>query len=135
MASFPVSSLQGASFGTAISRFWNRYATFSGRASRSEYWWAALFNILVAVVLGVLDGVIFGLGEGDPEVLGSIYGLATLIPNLAVSIRRLHDIGRTGWWVLLWIVPVIGWIVLLIFHVTKSEAGPNRFGDTGLAVR
>ena len=135
MASVPVSSLQGASFGTAISRFWNRYATFSGRASRSEYWWAALFNILVALVLSVIDSVLFGLGENDPEVLSSIYGLATLIPNLAVSIRRLHDIGRTGWWVLLWLVPVVGWIVLLIFHVTSTQPTYNRFGATEVASR
>lgn len=114
----------------AISRFWNGYVTFSGRASRSEYWWAVLFNVIVGIALGILDGVLFAGPESDPEVLSSVYGLATFLPSLAISIRRLHDIGRTGWWVLLWIVPVIGWIVLLIFHVTRSEEGPNRFGDT-----
>lgn len=123
-------SLQGATFAEAVRRFWQRYIVFTGRASRSEYWWAVLFNVLVGIGLGIVDRVIFGGQMNDPTVFSGLYSLATVLPGLAVSIRRLHDIDKSGWWVLLWFVPVIGWIWLLILHCQESSPGRNRFGST-----
>lgn len=127
-------ALQGASFGEAVSRFWSRYATFSGRASRAEYWWAILFNVIVGVVLSVIDSII-GLGRsvGDVELLGGLYSLITILPCVAMSVRRLHDIGRTGWWVFIILLPVIGFFVLLVFHCIRGTEGTNRFGETEVA--
>ncbi|GAB5375158.1 MAG: DUF805 domain-containing protein [Acuticoccus sp.] len=134
MSTLNNAALQGASFGEAVSRFWSRFATFSGRASRAEYWWAILFNVLVGVVLSVIDSII-GLGRsmGDYELLGGLYSLITILPCVAMSVRRLHDIGRTGWWVFIILLPVIGFIVLLVFHCIRGTEGPNRFGETEVA--
>ncbi len=112
-------------FQEAIRRALNKYAVFRGRASRSEYWWFALFNILVSIAAGILDSVLFG---NENSVLNALATLALLLPSLAVSARRLHDIDRTAWWLLLWLVPVIGWIVLIIFFILRGNDGHNRFG-------
>ena len=101
-----------------------KYAEFSGRARRTEFWMFALFNVLIAIGLGVVDGVI-----GSPGILGMLYGLGVLIPGLAVSIRRLHDTNRSGWWLLIALVPLIGAIALLIFYVQEGDAGSNQFGS------
>ena len=98
------------------------YATFSGRARRKEFWMFVLFNFIIAVVLGVVDSMI-----GVP-VLGLIYTLGVLIPSLAVGARRLHDIGKTGWWQLIGLVPLIGILVLIIFFVMDSNPGDNQYG-------
>lgn len=84
----------------------------------------ALFNLIAAVVLGFIDGVLGGFGG-----FGTLYLLAVFIPNIAVSVRRLHDSGRSGWWLLLGLVPLIGGLVLLYFMVQDSEAGDNAFGE------
>ncbi len=106
-----------------------KYAVFSGRARRKEYWYFALFNLLIHIGLSVIDSV---AGIRDPNyslgLLGGIYALAILIPSLAVSVRRLHDTDRSGWWLLIGLVPIIGGIVLLIFMVLDSQPGENRFG-------
>ena len=99
-----------------------KYAVFSGRARRKEYWMFALFNFIIAIVIGIIEGII---GTG---FLGILYMLAVLIPCLAVSVRRLHDIDRTGWWVLIGLVPLIGAIVLIIFAVMDSTPGENQYG-------
>jgi uncharacterized membrane protein YhaH (DUF805 family) len=99
-----------------------KYADFSGRARRKEFWMFVLFNFIIAVVLGVVDSMI-----GVP-VLGLIYTLGVLIPSLAVGARRLHDIGKTGWWQLIAFVPFIGIIVLIIFFVMDSNPGDNQYG-------
>lgn len=112
-------------FQEAVKRALNKYATFRGRASRSEYWWFALFNILVSIAAGILDKLFFG---NDSSVFNALVSLALLLPSLAVSARRLHDIDRTAWWLLLWLVPVIGWIVLIIFFILRGNDGRNRFG-------
>lgn len=91
------------------------YVGFSGRARRKEYWMFMLFNILVSIVLNVVGAVIMA------PVLGFIYSLAVLLPSIAVSVRRLHDTGRSGWWLLLSLIPLIGTIVLLIFLVQDSH--------------
>lgn len=107
-----------------------KYAVFGGRARRKEYWYFALFNIIVSIILGVIDGV---TGSFSPEagigLLGGIYSLAVLIPAIAVSVRRLHDTDRSGWWLLIALIPIIGAIVLLVFMVQDSKPGQNQFGS------
>ncbi len=100
-----------------------KYAVFSGRARRKEYWMFILFNFIFALVLGILDNII-----GTSNVLGTIYSLAVLVPGIAVSVRRLHDTNRSGWWVLIGLVPLIGAIVLLVFVVQDSQPGDNQYG-------
>jgi|SRR5664279_3025159 len=102
------------------------YALFTGRARRSEYWYFVLGNVVIGFVLGILDAVlrkIIGIGP-----LGMIYGFAVLIPGVAVSIRRLHDTDRSGWWLLLGLVPLVG-LVLIVFLAEDSNAGTNRYGQ------
>jgi uncharacterized membrane protein YhaH (DUF805 family) len=112
-----------------------KYADFSGRARRKEYWLFTLINILILIGLAIID-VTAGLEVGDEEmgVLSGIYALAVLIPGIAVSVRRLHDTDRSGWWLLIGIVPLIGDIVLLIFFVLDGTPGDNRFGPNPKAV-
>ena len=99
-----------------------KYADFDGRARRSEYWYFVLVNFIISAVLS---------GGGyitDVTEVGSIYSLAVLVPSIAVSVRRLHDIGKTGWnyfWVF---VPIIGWIILIVYHVRDGEPGQNVYG-------
>ena len=102
---------------------WKKYVEFSGRARRREFWLFFLFNILAGIVAGVLDLV---LGTG--RMLNSAYSLAVFLPGIAVSIRRLHDTDRSGWWYLLVFLPIIGWIVLFVFDCLDSTPGDNRFG-------
>ena len=106
-----------------------KYAVFSGRARRKEIWFFVLFNIIISIVLAVIDGV---TGSFSPEagmgLLGGIYTLAVLIPGIAVSVRRLHDTERSGWWLLIALVPLIGAIVLLVFMVQDSKPGQNQYG-------
>ena len=102
-----------------------KYAVFSGRARRTEYWMFMLFNVIAGIILGIVDAI---LGTGG--VLGAIYALAVLIPGLAVSVRRLHDTSRSGWWLLIVLIPIIGPIVLLVFMFLDGTPGPNRFGSS-----
>lgn len=100
-----------------------KYAVFSGRARRAEYWYFVLFNNIIIIVLGIIDGVI-----GSGGILGGIYYLAVLIPVIAVSVRRLHDTNHSGWWLLISLFPLIGAIVLLVFLVRDSQPGQNQYG-------
>jgi uncharacterized membrane protein YhaH (DUF805 family) len=100
-----------------------KYADFAGRARRTEFWMFEVLNFIFAMVLSILESIVRG-----PGVLAALYGLAMLVPSLAVSIRRLHDTGRSGWWLLLGFVPVIGWIVLLVFALQEGQAGDNPYG-------
>jgi len=100
-----------------------KYAVFGGRARRKEYWMFFLFNIIIAFVLGFVEGL-----AGGPGIVGMLYSLAVLIPGIAVSVRRLHDTGRSGWWLLIGLVPLIGAIVLLVFMVQDSNPGENQYG-------
>lgn len=106
-----------------------KYAVFDGRAQRAEYWYFTLFYILAYFAVTIVDRA---FGSFDAEqgmgILGAIYALAMLIPALAVGVRRLHDTDRSGWWLLLGLVPVIGAIVLLVFMVLDGTPGDNRFG-------
>jgi|SRR5690625_3294 len=106
-----------------------KYAVFSGRARRKEYWFFFLFNLIITFVLGFIDGFAgtFSVDAGI-GLLGGIYALAVLLPGIAVSVRRLHDTERSGWWLLISLVPIIGFIVLLVFMVQDSTPGENRYG-------
>lgn len=106
-----------------------KYAVFSGRSRRMEYWYFVLFNIIVSIVLGVIDGLLGTSGSyAGAGLLSGIYGLAVLIPSLAVTVRRLHDIDRSGWWILIALVPLIGVIVLLVFALLEGTPGDNQYG-------
>lgn len=115
-------------FFEAIQSGFRNYVNFSSRAQRSAFWYWVLFAVIAAIVAGMLDNLVFGEGEGP---IGTIVSLALFLPGLSVSVRRLHDIDRTGWWVLL-AFTVIGIIVLIIFNCTKGTPGPNRFGPDPL---
>jgi uncharacterized membrane protein YhaH (DUF805 family) len=110
-------------------RVLKQYATFEGRARRKEYWFFTLFYVLVYLVLAVADNLT-GTYNADAGLglLSGLYILATLIPCLAVMVRRLHDTDRNGWWVLIGLIPVVGDIVLLVFACLDSQPGANRFG-------
>lgn len=107
-----------------------QYAVFRGRAHRPEFWYFVLFNIIISLVLMMVDNI---LGTFDPEtnagLLHGLYTLAVLVPSIAVTVRRLHDSGRSGWWVLIGLVPVVGFIVLLIFAILAGTPGPNQYGS------
>lgn len=105
-----------------------KYAVFSGRAPRKEYWMFALFNVIISFGLGLLFGIISGVANTDLSMLAHLYTLAVLCPSIGVGIRRLHDTGRAGWWMLLAFIPLVGPIVLLVFMCMDSEPGDNRFG-------
>jgi len=106
-----------------------KYATFEGRARRKEYWYYVLFYFLAIFVLAIVDQVTGTLDEeAGIGLLSGLFVLATLIPTIAVTVRRLHDTGRRGWWVLLNLIPIVGGLVLIVFTVLDSQPGANRFG-------
>lgn len=117
------------SFDEAISICLSKYATFSGRASRSEYWYWALAVVAASFVAAAIDAILgtdaILAGTG---VVGVLLSLAVLLPGLAVGARRLHDTGRSGWWLLLALIPLIGCIVLLVLFATPGQPRPNRYG-------
>ncbi|MFJ7128640.1 DUF805 domain-containing protein [Streptomyces sp. NPDC098101] len=99
-----------------------KYAVFSGRARRKEFWMFTLFNFIAAVILSILDNIL-GI-----QILSLIYTLAVFLPALGVSVRRLHDTGRSGWWILIALVPLVGFIVLLVFNCLEGEQQQNAYG-------
>ena len=106
-----------------------KYAVFSGRSRRMEYWYFILFAAIISIVLNIIDGLIGAYDRtAGVGLLSSIFSLAILIPSIAVTVRRLHDTDRSGWWVLISLVPLIGWIVLLVFTVQESTPGSNMYG-------
>lgn len=128
----------GASFGEAVRRYFTKYATFAGRASRSEYWWVALFNLMVALVALALlivggaldiepDSTEMPLGVVPGLLVLTLYGLATIVPNLALTVRRFHDGYFSGWLLLLALVPFVGEIVVLILVLMPSHPAGERF--------
>ena len=96
----------------------DKYADFSGRAGRSEFWWFALASVLVQVVFSMLH----------LDLIGMLLSLALLIPSLAVGTRRLHDIGKSGWFQLIWLIPLVGWI-FLVYLLAQPSVGPNQYGE------
>ncbi|WP_116132485.1 DUF805 domain-containing protein [Tropicimonas sp. IMCC34043] len=113
-------------FTDSIQTCLQKYVTFSGRASRPEYWWFVLFNVLGTFVAGILDSLFFG--SSNVGVLGGLWSLALLLPGISVGVRRLHDLDKSGWWLLLGVIPLIGWIILIVWFVGRGTNGPNRFG-------
>ena len=99
------------------------YVGFEGRARRTEYWMFVLFNFLAAIVLAIFEYLL-----GLESVLTVLYSLAIILPSLAVAVRRLHDTGRSGWWVLINLVPLVGGIILLVFMCLDSQEGENQYG-------
>jgi uncharacterized membrane protein YhaH (DUF805 family) len=98
----------------------SKYATFAGRARRTEYWYFALLNTIATIALAI--------AFGDESAISLIFSLVLILPSIAVGARRLHDIGRSGWWQLIWLVPIIGWIVLIVFFATNGQSGDNQYG-------
>ena len=111
---------------SAVKTVLRKYATFSGRARRPEYWWFILFTALVSIPLSIIDLVVFNSDSVSP--LDTIFNIAMLLPSLGVGARRLHDTGRSGWWQLLALIPIIGWIVLIWWYTRPGEPQENRFG-------
>lgn len=123
-------------FTAAIRSFWSRFADFKGRSRRSEYWYVQVFlvvtNLAVAGIdLALMDGDVDRfIANGGGGIVGLIWIFATIVPALAVLIRRLHDAGKTGWWALVGFIPFVGAIVLLVFTVTDSSPGENKYGTS-----
>ncbi|WP_339778619.1 DUF805 domain-containing protein [uncultured Thalassospira sp.] len=111
-------------FGEAVSSGFNNFFNFRDRASRSAFWWWQLFVLAVSIVCSAIDG----WGMGDQGTLEGIFNLITFVPGLALAVRRLHDTDRSGWWMLLTLVPLIGLIVLIVWWCKPTQLGPNRFG-------
>jgi uncharacterized membrane protein YhaH (DUF805 family) len=114
----------------------NKYADFNGRATRSEYWYFVLFYFILSVIARVIDIMLVNPQLTlSPEaaqqgtVITGLFSLALLLPQIAVSIRRLHDIGKSGWWYLLILVPIIGWLILIYFYIQDSQLGSNVYGS------
>lgn len=113
----------------------SRYVDFKGRSTRSEYWYFILFIFIISIILSLVDTLLINpaLGMTPPEaakggLLAPIFALAVLLPKIAVGIRRLHDIGKSGWWYLIILIPIIGVLVLIYFFVQDSQVGENVYG-------
>ncbi len=114
----------------------DNYANFMGRARRSEFWYYVLANIIISIIIGIIEKML-GLGtyesnqfgfQAQGGILSNIYTLAVFLPGLAVSIRRLHDTGKSGWTILLGLIPLVGFIILLVYFATEGDSGSNEYG-------
>ena len=123
-------------FSDALRSFWSNYRNFKGRARRSEYWFIQLFLVLTNLAAAVIDLALMNgdvdrfVANGGGGIVGLIWILATIVPALAVLVRRLHDTGRSGWWALIGFVPLAGTIVLLVFTLADSQAQQNSYGPS-----
>ncbi len=117
------------SFTEAVTSVFSNYANFSGRARRSEYWYFTLFNLIVSAVLGILLNLTAGSFLGNiVRATEIVYSLAVLVPSLAVVWRRLHDIGKSGAWYFIGLVPIVGFILLLVWFCKDSQPEVNQYG-------
>ncbi|WP_375174899.1 DUF805 domain-containing protein [Pseudooceanicola sp.] len=129
-------------FSEAVKTCLRKYVTFSGRATRPEFWWFVLFFFLVIVIGGVIDLVLFGESttavtdtgasvgsETDFTPFTTIFGLLILLPYISVAVRRLHDTGRSGWWYWLGLIPLVGIIILIVWFASKGTTGSNKYGE------
>ena len=121
-------------FGEAIATCMGKYGTFSGRASRSEYWWFYLFTILMSWGATIVDGAV--ASSGDPAVASSgdpmveiVVTLVFFVPIIAAGCRRLHYMGKSGWWQLLWFIPIIGWILLIVWLATNTKPEGDKYNQ------
>ena len=115
-------------FQTSIKTCFNKFAVFSGRASRSEFWFFVLFGFLGGIITIIIDVMILGYPYEENGPINLIFSVALIIPSISVAARRLHDINKSGWWQLLWIT-IIGGILLIIWHATEGENKKNKFGS------
>ena len=118
------------SFADAVSSVLRQYATFRGRARRAEYWWFVLFTVLVSLVAGIIDAVLGTTAQSGVGVIGTLASLALLLPSLAVTVRRLHDTDRSGWWLLAFLIPIAGFVLWLVFMLSDSNPHANRYGPS-----
>ncbi|CAN5354024.1 hypothetical protein BH09ACT6_BH09ACT6_00480 [soil metagenome] len=129
-----------APFGVAVRRFFTKYATFSGRASRAEYWWWALVSFVISIVLNTIQSAAGGNrinADGTMQsytagaivivIITILWGLATIIPSLALVVRRLHDTDHSGWWIFIGLIPLVGAIILLVFFLSPAKPAGARF--------
>ncbi len=105
-----------------------KYVEFGGRAARTEFWMFALINFIIGIVLAVIDHVLGTVTASGIGILGLVYALAVFLPSLGVAVRRLHDTGRSGFWILVGLIPFLGAIVLLVFFILESKPGDNAYG-------
>jgi len=105
-------------FQESIQVCFQKYADFNGRAKKSEYWWFELFLFLGSLILGIVG-----------DILPGIFALATILPSLAVGARRLHDINKSGWFQLIWFIPILGWIYMIYLLVQDGDAAANQYGE------
>lgn len=103
--------------------FWKNYVNFSGRTRRAGFWYPWLCLVIINIVLGIIDGILF-----QASILSGIFSLAVLIPGISLSTRRLHDIGKSGWWYLIAFIPLIGGILLIIWWAKEGDKGDNAYG-------
>ena len=124
-------------FKTAVRTCFQKYVTFSGRAQRSEFWWYVLFIVIAGIVASLVDLMLFGTttttntsisSESDFTPISTLFSLVTFLPSISVAVRRLHDTDRSGWWWWIILIPLIGWIILIVWYATKGTDGDNRFG-------
>ncbi len=110
------------SFSDAISLAFKNYVNFKGRSTRAEYWWFFLFTFTLSAITEAID-VFSSLG-----IMSTIFSLIVFMPSLTVGVRRLHDINKSGWWILMWFVPIVGWGLLIFWYTRRSDEGINRYG-------
>ena len=116
-------------FPDAVKTCFSKYADFTGRAGRSEFWWWVLFTFLLGIVASIIDAVLGTRSSSGTGLVESLANLAVLLPSIAVGARRLHDTGRSGWWQLLWFAICVGWIFLIIWFCQDSH-GDNKYGPS-----
>ncbi len=105
-----------------------KYVVFEGRARRKEYWMFFLFNLIFSIAASILDTFFHTMSGQGMGLISSLYSLFVLLPSIAVAVRRLHDIGKSGWYVLIGLIPIIGWIWAIILLATDSDPGANKYG-------
>ena len=128
------------SFTEAVRTVLSKYATFTGRAPRSEYWWFALFVFLLSIPVSIVDQTLVApaigyesFAESTPQILSGLMSLALLLPGIGVAVRRMHDLEKSGWWILIVLIPILGVLIMIYWFVQRGTAGPNAYGPDPLA--
>lgn len=112
----------------AYKKFWTNYANFKDRSTVSDYWWVVLCNFLIGFILGFITGFLPEF-SGFLKLISSIYSLAVIVPTLALCVRRLHDINKSGWYYLMVLIPLVGWIIMIVYFCTGSVNENNNYGS------
>ena len=111
----------------------DKYADFTGRARRAEYWWFVLMNFIVITAIAIVSLILYSVSD-TLGVLGiviyAVYALAVIVPGVAVAVRRLHDTNKSGWMILVGLIPLVGGILILVFYFTDGDPGPNQYGPS-----